>query len=464
MFVDREQMTAFIERYGKAGPRYTSYPTALHFVPGFDRSRVVEELRQVVVPHKNARSTALYVHVPFCERRCLFCGCHTLIRRDRGIGTRYVDGLIAELQLWRDACEGELNIEEVHFGGGTPTWLAPKDMARLVAAIRTICNVKTAGEWAIEVDPETVDRAAIVELVELGFSRFSFGVQDLDAKVSDAIGRKNRNLHVALLTEQLRVLGVSQVNYDLIYGLPYQDLRSIEWTIEQVISMRPSRIALYGYAHVPWIKKHQRGLEKHGLPDPTERMDLQLHARELLIARGYVSLGMDHFALPADPLARAFREGRMKRTFMGYTSGGADDVIAIGASAIANFGDAFSQNQKDLTHWRADIDAGRLPWCKGLVRDDDDRMRSHIIERVMCDLALDKDALQAEFDEAWLVCLREARGALQALEDDELIEQSATHINVTPRGTVFLRNIAMAFDGRLAKQPPAVGPQHSATV
>ncbi len=452
------ELEHLIERYGRAGPRYTSYPTALHFEPGFDRARVTGRLGHP------ERPAALYVHVPFCERRCLFCGCHTLIRRDRSIGARYVDGLIAELKLLRTGRGGALLVHEVHFGGGTPTWLAPEDMKRLVDAIHEVCVVREGGEWAIEVDPETVDRDALTTLVDQGFTRFSFGVQDLDEHVAKAIGRKMRTLHLGVLTEHLRGLGITEINFDLIYGLPYQDLTSIRWTMDEVATLRPSRIALYGYAHVPWIKRHQRGLEKHNLPQPLERLNLLLSARDQLEKGGFVAVGMDHFATADDPLAQAAAEGRMRRNFMGYTSGKVDDIIAVGSSAISSFSDAFAQNAKDLQHWRGDIDAGRLPWAMGLVRNEDDRVRAVLIERLMCDLKLDKATWAARYGADWDAIWAQAVPSLKTLADDALITLNPEGLQVTEMGTIFLRNIAMAFDGRLKPAATDDGPRHAQTV
>ncbi len=448
-------LAALVKRYGRPGPRYTSYPTAVHLDPKFDRERALAELRS------NDERYGIYLHVPFCERRCLYCACHTTIARDRELGKVYVDGLLAEIELLADATDLTQPLRFVHLGGGTPTWLAFEDMERLVAAIKTAAGDPTDTAWSIEVDPETVDIEDVNRLIDLGYGRMSFGVQDLDSVVARAVGRRHRPNHLAKLCQQLRKRGVSRYNFDLIYGLPHQDQVTIRSTIDRVVGLGPSRVALYGYAHVPWMMRHQRGLERLGLPGPNERLAMFMAAGERLLDHGYVAIGMDHFALPDDPLAIAARSGTMRRSFMGYTTSHCDSLLGLGVSSIGGFGHALVQNEKDMVAWRKRIDAGELPWAKALFRNRDDEIRAHVIERLMCDMRLPKRAVEKrlgiEFDEYFA----DANQRLQALAADGLVRSVADDIEVTQTGQLFLRNVAMAFDTRLRPKPEG---QHAMTV
>ncbi len=429
-----------IARYARPGPRYTSYPTAPHFRAD------ASEAERAAVAHAWATATAplaLYAHVPYCERRCLYCGCHVQIARDRGLGVRYVDDLIRELDVLAGLTPFDRPLELLAFGGGTPTWLAPEDFARLVRAIDTRTATARDREWSVEVDPRSVDDAYMALLLELGFNRFSFGVQDLNAEVMQAVGRKQGVAEVRAATQ---AVGALPFNIDLMYGLPHQTLATQAATIAQVLELGPSRLALFGYAHVPWMKKHQLGLERHGLPDDHARLELYLAAREQLLGAGYVAIGIDHFARPDDALAVAQRAGQLHRNFMGYTVRPHLDLVATGVSGISQVNGTFTANAKDVPVWRDALDRGQPAWQRMLHTSPEDQLRSAVIMDLMGNFAVDKAAIGARFGVDFDQHFAEELAQLAPFVADGLVTETEDRVALSELGALVVRNVAMVFD------------------
>lgn len=439
----REALRDLLQRYDAPRPRYTSYPTAPWFTEDFDRP-TVEALLPTVDDH-----IALYAHVPFCEQRCLFCGCNTLIKRDRSLGTAYINQLVAELHLLAGKLGRRRVVEQLALGGGTPTFLLGEDIARFVGAVRSTFDVARDAELSIEVDPRSVMERDLENLCNVGFTRFSFGVQDLDAEVMKAVGREQSPTTVARCFQVVRHLGARSINADLLYGLPLQTEQTMRRTIDGLLALAPDRIALFGYAHVPWLKPHQRGLERFALPDANGRIELHLQAREQLINAGYVQIGMDHFARNTDALAVAARSGLLRRNFMGYTTGAGLDLLSVGTSAISHFRGAFVQNTTKMSAYTEAVTHCRLPWAKGLQRTLDDAVRGEIIEALMCDRPIDIAAIERTLNRAFADYFGDALVALQPLIDDGLVAVSDDAVAMTERGRLVVRHAAAAFDARV---------------
>ncbi len=446
-----------VRRFATTAPRYTSYPTAPHFRQDFD----VDAVRRAYAAARGP--LGLYVHVPFCERRCLYCGCHVEVARDRGLGSAYVDTLLRELDLQATltAVSADRPLSVVALGGGTPTWLAPADLARLCAGIRSRLPDHPGCEWSIEVDPRSLDDAGAETLCQLGFTRYSLGVQDLDPAVQRAIGRPQPAAQVERIARMLAASAPRDgLNFDLMYGLPNQTVESIRATVRQAVAMGPTRFAVFGYAHVPWLRPHQRGMERTPLPDDAARLELLWAAREELMGHGYLPLGLDHYALPSDPLALAAKQGRLGRNFMGYTDRGQAkgvdgqaldvDLLAIGASAIAQVGDAFAANTTDRALWAERVRSGAPAWARAHLRSDDDKRRGAVITALLCDLRVDKSAWTARFADqgqgAFDVAFAEELRALGPFFEAGLLRQDTESLAITGHGWLVARNVAAAFD------------------
>lgn len=440
-----------VARFATTAPRYTSYPTAPHFHEDADWAAIRAAFRS------GDRPLGVYAHVPFCERRCLYCGCHVQIARDRGLGATYVDDLLAELDVLGGLTDLSRPLGVVALGGGTPTWLARPDLERLVGGLRARLAPSDDCEWSIEIDPRSVnaDEAAFVR--DLGFGRVSLGVQDLDADVLAAIGRPQSAAQVA---EIAAVFAGMPLNFDLMYGLPLQTEASIRQTVRQATGLGATRFAVFGYAHVPWMRKHQRGMERHGLPDDQARLRLMLAAREELLAQGFVPVGLDHYALPSDSLAVAAADGRLGRNFMGYSDRADVDLLGIGVSAIGGVGETFTANARDLGAWRAAVRAGEPSWERGLLRTPDDARRGWVIMRLMCDLRVDKAAFAARFDADFDALFAAERAALEPMRAAGLCFDDDDAVGVSGLGWLVARNVAAAFDRHLG----AAGARYSRTV
>lgn len=427
-------------------PRYTSYPTAPHF----DASVGPEVYGDWLAGLAADVPVSIYLHVPYCRTICHYCGCHTKGARKDDPVIDYAEGMVAELKLVGEAIGRRLPVSHIHWGGGTPSLLPSESLRAVVAALRETFEILPDVEHAIELDPRTVTPELAHVLAEAGVTRASLGVQDFDVEVQKAIGRIQPIETVTAAVAALRDAGIAAINFDLMYGLPHQSAETIRHTIELTHDFRPSRIALFGYAHVPWFKKHQRLIDEAALPGASARMALEQTARDGLAAHGYEAIGLDHFALADDDMAIAARAGALRRNFQGYTTDTADTLIGIGASSIGKTASGFAQNDPDIGRWRRAVDAGRLPIAKGRALDDDDRLRAAIIERVMCDYAVDLAAVCAEHGTT-IAAVEDAFERLIEPVRDGLAVVDGAVITVTEAGRPLVRIVAAAFDVYLAR-------------
>jgi oxygen-independent coproporphyrinogen-3 oxidase len=434
-----------LRRFDVPGPRYTSYPTADRFVEAFGESDYVQALQQ-----RRAGSMALplsvYVHIPFCESLCYYCACNKIITRHHSRAQEYLRYLSRETELLCGHLGRGQRVSQLHLGGGTPTFLSDAELTDLMAMIQRHFELVPGGEYSIEVDPRTVMAQRLAHLHGLGFNRLSFGVQDFDPEVQKAVHRIQPAQQVFDLVAAARTLGFESVNVDLIYGLPRQTPESFRHTLEQVQRLRPDRIALYAYAHLPARFKPQRRIVPAELPSAAEKLAMLSMSLDMLSAAGYVYVGMDHFALPQDALAIAKRQGRLHRNFQGYSTQPDCDLIALGVSAIGRVGATYSQNAKTLEDYADALDQGRLPVQRGLALSRDDVLRRSVIMAIMCQGLVDFESINL----AHLIDFRQyfARELqqLQNLQQWGLVRVSDTHLEVTPTGWYLVRAIAMVFD------------------
>jgi oxygen-independent coproporphyrinogen-3 oxidase len=439
-----------IARLNQAGPRYTSYPTADRFGAAFGAA----DYRKAA--HECAGGTAerplsLYVHIPFCKSLCYYCGCNKLITGDESKAVKYLDYLQREIAMQGKLFEGRNKLSQLHFGGGTPTYLSDRQMDMLLASLRSWFDFvpDAEGEYSIEVDPRTVSPERLAVLRRQGFNRLSLGVQDFDPEVQRAVNRIQPEEMTTDLIRAARVQGFHSVSIDLIYGLPRQTLATIATTLDKVIAADPDRIAVYNYAHMPHLFRSQRLIMEADLPAPEAKLDMLGLCIERLCAAGYVYIGMDHFAKPDDDLALAQREGRLQRNFQGYSTHAEADMVALGVSAISAVGGTYSQNEKTLTAWYAGLDKGELPVARGVALDADDLLRRKLIGQLMCNFTLPYAALDlplgadlAGFASYFAGCMTR----LRTLEQDGLVTIGGNALDVTPRGRLLIRNVCMVFD------------------
>lgn len=436
-----------LARYATRGPRYTSYPTAPHFGP-VDLDALHERWR---ARNRLERDPGLsvYVHIPFCRARCLFCGCHTHVRKDPARVSPYVDDLHAEMDSVLEVVDPARPVRQVALGGGTPNFLLLGDMDRLLAGIESRLHLAPGAELSAEIDPRTVTTEMLDLLLAHGFNRLSLGVQDFDPGVLANIRRPQEGLQVEAVVDHLRATGCRELNFDLVYGLPGQDARTAGRMARRTLSLAPTRIALYNYAHVPWLKPHQRKLEAHGLPDPALKATIQGTVAEALVRDGYLPVGMDHFARPDDPLARALERGTLTRNFMGYTTGRGLDLLAFGASGISAVGSTYAQADRALEGWRQAVRAGRSAVVRGFLLDREDEVRRELILDLFCNFRVDLGRLA----ERWSFDVRGAVAddltRLSPLVDDGLVRLEGDVVEVTARGRPFIRNVCMTFDAYL---------------
>jgi oxygen-independent coproporphyrinogen III oxidase len=436
--------------FDRPGPRYTSYPTAVEFHAGFTPQRYLEKLDEAALRHDEP--LALYVHLPFCAERCSFCGCNVIITRKRGVAAAYLDDLEREVDLIAARLGGRNRVVQLHWGGGTPTFLSVDEMERLWGVFARRFALESDAEIAIEVDPRVTTPEQVELMRRLGFNRVSMGVQDFDPAVQDAINRhqtfeQTRDLHASL-----RAAGTESINFDLVYGLPNQTPASFRDTIARTVALQPDRVAVYSYAFVPWIKAHQKRIHLEDLPPREVKLELFGIAYELFTAAGYVQIGMDHFALPTDSLARAARERTLQRNFMGYTTHSARDSIGFGVSAIGEVGGAFAQNTKKLTRYQEALALRLPPTERGFERSRDDVIRRDVIQSLMCNFHLDVRAIEREhaidFAAYFAHALRELDRGPGA---HGFVRRDADSIVVTDEGRLFVRNVCMTFDAYLAR-------------
>lgn len=428
-------------KYDLRAPRYTSYPTAPHFGPAVQAGTYRGWLRRL----DPDEAVSLYLHVPFCRHLCWFCGCNTAATRLEAPVAAYARKLGEEIDLVADAVGARLPLRHLHWGGGSPTRMAAADLARLMAQIRKRFDIRPDAEIAIEIDPRTLEPEFAAMLGEAGFNRASIGVQDFDPAVQQAINRVQTVAITAHAIDALNAAGIAGFNFDLMYGLPHQTEASVVRTAETAMAFGPGRIALFGYAHVPWMKRHQRLIDESALPGTLERLRQFEAARRVLERGGYVMIGLDHFARPDDPLVA----GPRYRNFQGYTTDGASTLIGVGASAIGSLPQGYVQNAAEVPAWRRAIDDHQPAVVRGIALSDEDRFRRAVIERLMCDLAVDLDAVARRFGRDPEASVP-STDALAPLVADGLVTIDGWRITVSNDGRTFLRLVCAAFDAYLA--------------
>jgi oxygen-independent coproporphyrinogen III oxidase len=434
-----------IERYDVSGPRYTSYPTADRFVEAYDATAYGKALEQRNISSRK-QALSVYVHIPFCASLCFYCACNKIVTKRYEQGALYLDYLQRELALHLQFLGQQQAVNQLHLGGGTPTFFSDAELTRLMHMLKQAFVFSEQGEYSAEIDPRTVDSARLQHLRDLGFNRLSFGVQDFDADVQQAVHRIQTYKQVALLMRQAREIGFQSLNADLIYGLPKQTPISFRQTISQIITLRPDRIALYGYAHLPSRFKPQRRILDEDLPSAVDKIQMLSEAIQQLIQAGYVYIGMDHFALPEDALAIAKQQGRLHRNFQGYSTMADQDILALGVSAIGKMGASYSQNAKTLAEYYDFIDQSQLPVVRGLALSRDDLIRRAVIMAIMCHGELSYESIELSY----MVDFREYfKSELQQLAEKEkqgLVVLESDGLKVTEMGWFFIRAIAMVFD------------------
>jgi len=426
-------------------PRYTSYPTAPHFSDAVGAAEY-EGWLKALDPDE---AVSLYLHLPFCRQVCWYCGCNMKLASNDGPIVRYVDTLLQEIDLVAGKLPGRPKVSCLHWGGGTPTAMRPEDMERAMAALRARFDFTDGAELALESDPRTLTPEMVRTVGRLGFNRASFGVQEFDPKVQAAINRIQPPEMVRASVDALRAEGVEAINFDLIYGLPHQTVATIRETIQRAAEMRPNRLAIFGYAHVPWMAKKQRMIDEAALPGAAERMEQAAAAADAIRAAGYIVIGLDHFALPDDPMADALAAGRLRRNFQGYTTDEAETLIGLGATSIGRTPSGYVQNIAETGAWRRAVEAGTLPVAKGVAFSGEDRLRGHVIERLMCMGEVDLAEARRRFGAGPHV-FDEALAELQGLQVDGLLRIEGERIRMTGRGRPLVRIAAAAFDAYLA--------------
>ena len=436
-----------LTRFDVPGPRYTSYPTADRFVEAFSQQdlRQALDLRNQGLGQKN-RPLSIYVHIPFCESLCYYCACNKIITKHHEKAEPYLRYLAKEVELYTSSIGIGQSVSQLHLGGGTPTFLSNDELRELMSVLKRSFNFVAGGEYSVEVDPRTVNDERLALLLELGFNRLSFGVQDFDPEVQKAVHRIQPAVQVFALVASARKMGFESVNVDLIYGLPKQTPESFDRTLKQVNELRPDRIALYAYAHLPERFKPQRRILAAELPVASSKIAMLSRSMDALMNAGYVYVGMDHFALPSDALAVAKRQGRLHRNFQGYSTQPDCDLIGLGVSAIGRMGGTYSQNAKTMEEYVDMLDNGQLPIVKGLALSRDDLIRRAWIMAIMCQGHVQYDA----FNEAWLIDAKKYFASeisqLESLQTQGLVELSEGGLQVTPMGWFFVRGVAMVFD------------------
>ncbi len=448
MKIEVEEHRRLLKRYDRSGPRYTSYPTALHFHEGFDH--VSYEARLAEANRQGAdKPWSVYLHLPFCQKRCLFCACNVIISPRKQAVVSYLDEIAREIDLVAAHIPNRRRISQLHLGGGTPTYFAPDELGRLLDHLLERFELEPGAEASVEVDPRVTTVEHLEVLVARGFNRVSLGVQDFDADVQEAVGRQQPLEQTRSLVEACRRLELESINFDLIYGLPHQTPQSFARTLELALEMAPTRLAIYGFAYVPWMKGHQKKLNNGALPQRDARFELLATARATLAQAGYVDIGMDHFALPEDELAVAQRQGRLWRNFMGYTVCKAPDMLGFGISAIGDVQGAFVQNVRKLSTYRKALAEGRLPVERGYALNEDDKLRQSVIRELMCHGRIDKAQIEQIFDIDFDHTFANELKALQKDAQAGLVTLKRQKVEATELGRLFVRNLAMPFDRHL---------------
>jgi oxygen-independent coproporphyrinogen-3 oxidase len=441
---------ALLDKYDRPGPRYTSYPTA----PEWDDRYGPDDFRAGISASATGSSAAplsLYFHIPFCRSLCLYCGCNVFITKNHEVTTPYLAHIKQEIDWVADCIPAGRSVKQLHWGGGTPTYLETDEIRELYRCILSKFDLAPDAEIGIEIDPRATTPEQCAVLRELGFNRLSLGIQDFDPKVQKAVHRIQSYEMTREIFDGCRNLGFESINVDLIFGLPHQTIESFTDTVDKIVQMRPDRIALFSYAHVPWLKKQQGSFARH-LPERLEKFGIFCLASRKFSEAGYRYIGMDHFALPADELVSAQRDRSLHRNFQGYTTKGGCDLYGFGVSAISALDDAYAQNWRDLPSYYKSIDEQQWPTMRGVRVSPVDQLRRVVINRLLCNLVLIKSEVEQDFSLQFDEYFEDEMNTLVELERDQLVRLSQDRIEVTELGRIFVRNVAMVFDSYL-KQP-----------
>jgi oxygen-independent coproporphyrinogen III oxidase len=435
---------SLIKRYDVAGPRYTSYPTAVQFHSGFDAAAY----RQALATRDTHRPLSLYFHLPFCDTVCFYCACNKVVTKRREKAAPYLQRVHHEMQLVAAQLNGPRHVEQLHWGGGTPTFISHAEMRELMRVTRRLFELAddARGEYGIEIDPREVKPDTLAVLREIGFNRLSMGVQDFDPRVQQAVNRIQSEAETFGVLTEARRLGFRSISMDLIYGLPFQSVASFGITLDKVLAVQPDRLSVFNYAHLPELFKPQRRINAADLPSPQVKLEILQMTIARLTAAGYVYIGMDHFARPDDELAIAQRDGKLYRNFQGYSTHADCDLLGFGITSISSVNDCFAQNLKELDDYYPRIDANELPVFRGIALDADDRLRRDIIIQLSCHFGLDFSAIAAKhyivFSDYFARELRD----LHAMQTDGLLQLHTAGLTVLPAGRLLIRNICMVFD------------------
>lgn len=435
-----------IRKYDVAGPRYTSYPTAVQFTPAFGVRELAAQ-RSVIAGRTEGGPLSLYVHVPFCAKVCFYCACTKVVTNNRARGAQYLERLLKEIPR-RAALHGgrTREVRQLHLGGGTPTFLSIDQLRELLQTLRAEFGFAADCETSIEVDPRTVAPESIAELRALGFNRLSLGIQDFDPRVQVAVNRVQNESQIVAVVAAARAAAFESMSFDLIYGLPLQNLESFARTVDKVIALRPNRLSLFNYAHLPHMFKPQRQIDAAQLPTAEQKLALLGSAIARLGAAGYDYIGMDHFALPEDELARARVDGTLHRNFQGYSTHAECDLVGLGMSAISSFDDCFVQNAKDLDEYQSKIDAGEIPIARGYALSEDDRLRREIIMALACQGSVDRADVERRWGIDFASYFADELARLDGMQEDGLVTVDGARVTVQRSGMLLLRNICMVFD------------------
>ena len=438
-----------LKKYDQTGPRYTSYPTAVQFSSEF-QARHYRQIAKETTASQPEQPLSLYFHIPFCDTICYYCGCSKIVTRNHNLVSPYLSHLQLEIQQ-QAALFDQRRVDQLHWGGGTPTFLSNAEMTQLMAMTRDSFNLDDSDqrEFSIEVDPRSVDDEGIAVLADIGFNRLSMGVQDFDMAVQKAVNRVQSEEETLAVLNKAKEHGFKSISIDLIYGLPRQTAESFAATIEKVIAVNPDRIAVYNYAHLPHLFKTQKGIKEHELPSPDTKMEILALTIDKLTKAGYVYIGMDHFAKPDDELATAQRNGTLHRNFQGYSTHADCDLVGMGLTSIGKVGNSYSQNFKDIETYYQYLSDGKLPIFRGIQLDDDDVLRREVISELMCHSVLEFADIEKKYGINFRDYFSYGLNALQPFEEDGLVIVETEKVQITPAGRMLLRNIAMQFDAYL---------------
>jgi oxygen-independent coproporphyrinogen-3 oxidase len=440
-----------IAKYDQSGPRYTSYPTAVEFHDGFDAAAYRRACER---SNAGGRSLSLYFHIPFCNTICFYCACNKIATKDRSLAQPYLDRVYRELQLQGELFDGSRKVEQLHWGGGTPTFISNGQMRELMEQTRRYFSLADddSGEYSIEIDPREATAETVALLRDIGFNRMSLGVQDFNQDVQKAVNRIQSEAQTLEVLQSARDRGFRSISIDLIYGLPFQSARSFEATLERIIDFGPDRLSVFNYAHLPKMFPPQRRINEAELPVPQEKLDILQMSIEKLVNAGYVFIGMDHFARPDDELAVAQREGTLYRNFQGYSTHADCDLLGLGVTSIGKVANTYSQNVKTLEPYYEHLDAGRLPLLRGIELNRDDEIRRDVITRLICNFQLDYAAVNRAWEIDFHDYFSDAMPTLRGMAGDGLLSVTDAGIEVHPKGRLLIRNICMNFDAYMAQK------------